>query len=176
MKRSLYMLLILLVLSFSGLRIYGAYHTEKQGALRRAEQALQTSKAEQAKADDGEAEIKCSLAWGNYHLAEQKAETARITGGESAYYREEGKAMALKPFCDYDLSLSSSTAIIISNLGHSNNALQLKWYAVAETNYAASRKLQSKHLLQKTWMFLTGTSESTEDWMQFLVSQGCFPK
>ncbi len=79
MKRVLIMLCVLLVLTFSGLRVYGAYETEKQDALRRAGQAQQASKVEQAEADDGEAEIKCSLAWGNYHLAEQKAETARIT-------------------------------------------------------------------------------------------------
>ncbi len=176
MKRILIMLFVLLVIAFSGLRIYGAYQSEKQDALRRAEQAQQASKVEQAKADDGEAEIKCSLAWGNYHLAEQKAELARITRGNSAYYREELKALDLKPFCDYDLSLSASTAIIISNLGHSNNALHAKWYAEAETNYAASRKLQTKHLLRKTWMFLTGTSESTEEWMGWLVAHGCFPK
>jgi len=176
MKRIPIMLFVLLVLAFSGLRIYGAYQTEKRDALRRAEQAQQASKAEQAEASDGEAQIKCSLAWGNYHLAEQKAELARITGGNLAYYREELKALPLKPFCDYDLSFSASTALIISNLEHSNKALHLKWYAEAETNYAARRKPQSKHLLHKTWMFLTGTSESTEDWMQFLAAQGCFPK
>jgi hypothetical protein len=176
MKRVLIILFVLLVLVFSGLRIYGAYQTEKHDALRRAEQAQQASKVEQAEADDGEAQIKCSLAWGNYHLAEQKAELARMTGGNLAYYREELKALTLKPFCDHDLSDSAFTAVLVSNLGHSDKALHLKWYAEAETNYAARRKLQSKHLLHKTWMFLTGTSESTEDWMNFLAAQGCFPK
>jgi len=176
MKRVLIMLCVLLVLTFLGLRVYGAYQTEKQDALRRAGQARQASRVEQAEADDGEAEIKCSLAWGNYHLAEQKAETARITGGNLAYYREELKALPLRPFCNYDLSFSAFTALIISNLGHSGNALHLKMYAEAETNYATSRKLQSKHLLHKAWMFITGTSESTDDWMRFLAAHGCFPK
>lgn len=176
MKRILITLLALLVLAFSGLRIFGTYQTEKQDALRRAEQAQQASKAEQAEADEDEVQIKCSLAWGNYHLAEQKAELARITGGNLAYYREALKAFALKPFCDYDLSQSAFTAVLVSNLGHSDKALHLKQYVEAETNYAARRKLQSKHLLHKTWMFLTGTSESTEDWIRFLTAQGCFPK
>jgi hypothetical protein len=117
-----------------------------------------------------------ALLGAGYHLAEQKAGLARITGGDLAYYQEELKALALKPFCAYDLSDSAFTAILISNLGHEGNALHLKMYAEAETNYAASRKLQSKHLLHRTWRFLTGTSESTEDWMQFLAAQGCFPK
>jgi hypothetical protein len=176
MKRVLIILFVLIVLAFSGLRIYGAYQTEKQDALRRAEQAQKTSKAEQAEADNGEAEINCSLAWGNYHLAEQKAELARMTGGDSAYYREQLRALALKPFCDYDLSHSAFDALLVRNLGHSGNAIHLKMYAEAEGKYAASRKLQSKHLLRKTWAFLTGTSESTEDWMRFLTEQGCFPK
>jgi hypothetical protein len=64
MKRVLIMIFVLTVLTFSGLRIYGAYQTEKQDALRRAGQAQQASKEEQAEADDGEAEVKCSLAWG----------------------------------------------------------------------------------------------------------------
>jgi hypothetical protein len=176
MRRVLIMLFALMVFTFLGLRIYGAYRSEKHDALRRAEQAQQTSKAEQAEADDGDAQIKCSLAWGNYHLAEQRAELARMTGGNLAYYREELKALDLKPFCDHDLSDSAFTAVLVSKIGHSDKALHLKWYAEAETNYAVRRKLQSKHLLRKTWMFLTGTSESTEDWMQFLAAQGCFPK
>jgi hypothetical protein len=176
MKSVLIMVFVMGVLAFSRLRTYGAYQTEKQDALRRAEQAQRASKAEQAEADNGEAEINCSLAWGKYHLAERNAELARMTRGDLAYYREELKALPLKPFCDYDLSHSASTAILISNLGHSGNALRLKMYGQAETNYAASRKLQSKHLLRKTWRFLIGTSESSEDWIQFLVAQGCFPK
>ncbi|HSS96516.1 MAG TPA: hypothetical protein VLK33_05795 [Terriglobales bacterium] len=176
MKRSLIALSVLLILTFAGLRIYGAFQTERQDALHRAEQARRTSKLEQDEADAGEAKINCSQSWGNYHLAEQNAELARLTKGDLAYYKEKQRALTLKPSCDYDLSLSTSTSIIMSNLEHSNNALQLKWYAEAETNYAANRKVQGKHLIHKARLFLTGTSESNDDWIQFLTVQGCFPK
>jgi hypothetical protein len=172
-KSVVILLVVVLVLGFGLLRIYGAYQNEQRKALFRATQAEESAALEQRRSDEDAAELDCSDAWHKYRMAKLDAEYTRIKIGELAYEKAELELLRLKPICDSDLSFDASTRVIMNRLEHDEAVLFLKARATAEKQYASDRKLQTRCIWHRAWAKVTGVAPETDDeWVRFLA-QNC---
>lgn len=165
-----------LVLAFGLLRIRAAYQNEQKAAILRATQASAEADREQRLADEDNAKTNCSLAWQEYHIAEQNARLTRLKQGEIAYLDAERRVLSTRPLCDgYELSLQAFSNLLIDNLDHSQAVITLRGVALAERQYALDRKLQTRHIFNRTWGTVTGaTAETPTEWLKFLSEN--YPK
>lgn len=134
----------LVAVGFSGLRVYGAYHTEKTRAITRAEQALYEASVKEKEA----ARLQTTF---NTRLNEQRIVHTPSGRLEFAFPNDEAFALLNEQM----------------NLGYT--AVNLKFYAEMESRYSTNRKLQTQAIAHKAWLKLIGATESQEEWVNFLT-------
>jgi hypothetical protein len=129
---------------FSGLRVYGAYNTEKTRAISRAEQAL-------------------------YEASIKEKEAARIQ--TTFKMRSNEQRIVQTPSGKLVFAFPADEAIALvneqMNLGYA--AINLKFYAEMESRYSTNRKLQTLAIAHKAWLVLIGAKENQEEWVNFLT-------
>jgi hypothetical protein len=159
-----------------GLRVYWVYHNESQGALLRAQAAEDEARAmaeriaeNQHRIAEGQRRLDCAEQWLKYKIAQQKLQIAKYRCDPCP---KEGTHVP-EPLCsNYKLPSEASFNEVlepsIQQLEFIEKKEQLTAYAGAERFYAAHRSFQTRRLGRKLWLFVTGTSESQQEWVQFL--------
>jgi hypothetical protein len=99
---------------------------------------------------------------GALNRADAASDEAKRESGESDRLMARGKETT---DLNYRLSLD------VEALSHSGRVVDLVTYAAAERGYATDRKAQTQHILLKAWLFLTGGSETSQDWLAFLKAR-----
>lgn len=139
---------IFLALTLASLRVYGLFTNERKEALLRAERAIERQESMETEADDIGRQIKS-----DFQLAEGRARIATSLEERAQIFAETNASAQ----ATHDRQM---TDIIERE--------KLQAYASAEREYAASRRLISKHILHKAWAAITGIREADEDWVDFL--------
>lgn len=155
--------LIAALLVVAGLRLYGFYDAEKTSALGRA----RTSEAEAGKYKEEreriDAQQQCDTLWTQYHTAELQAENRRLDKqiaslrGEPGNHTEAAPVPIEPPCSGHEENLDETLEILKDQLATIDSEKAAANYAIAERDYAASRRLQTRYLGLRLWAFLTGT-------------------
>jgi hypothetical protein len=150
MKKLIAATLIVLVMGFSGLRVYGAYRTERTNAAARAEAARNEASIKEKE----ETELGNEF---NQRLAERKLEHY-YSGTMAEFWTRQNREMD----ADMKIAFAQGEAGVA--------AINLKLYAELEGRYSTNRKLQTLAIEHKVWLTLVGSTESQEQWVKFLVA------
>jgi hypothetical protein len=141
---------LLVIAALVGIRIYGAFQSEQESAVARANDADQQSQELNAENDEDQRKIECSTRWLEYQndlLSKQIAELKGAVGHTP-----------LEPSCDgYAMSLDETLNISNEGMRAILNASNAKQYAIYEREYSINRPLQAKFLARRLWVFLKGT-------------------
>ena len=139
-----------LVVIVGGLRVYGAYQSERDAALARAAEADKQAARLEAEEQRLDRENKCNEQWQKYDNAKLEKRIAELRG-------QIGKT-PLEPFCTgYAPRLDQAMDLIFKAGEVGLEAIAAREYAKYERNYAANRRLQTRYLGLRLWAFLTGT-------------------
>lgn len=152
MKRTLAIALAVtgLVVIFVGLRVYGAYHSERENALTRAADADKQADALELEGKRLDAQNKCNDQWQKYEIAKTEKRIAELKG-QIARSPVEPSCTGYAPRIDEALKQ-------VFKAGEANlEAASIRGYAKFERNYAVNRNLQTRYLGLRLWAFLTGT-------------------
>jgi len=173
----IFLIAVLLTVTFLGLRVYGAYQNEKIAALASAAEAERMAATQQAAVERLQEEIECSQAWEDYKIAVLDARLAQLKQGDAAYYKAKAKAEAQKPICDGGASsVHTFSNLLIDELEAQGQARTLHTYSEVLKEYAKSRKLQTTYLAHKLCLTFTGTRATQNDLAQFLAKNQPKPK
>jgi len=131
------------LIGFAGLRVYGAYRTERTRAIARAEQALYEASVKEKEAD---------RAQGALEALERSERIVETPSGPafSVSFREE------KSLLDEQMELRFA-------------AHHLRLYAEMESRYSTNRTLQTRAIAHRVWLVLIGATESQEEWVKVLT-------
>jgi hypothetical protein len=144
---------VAILLMLGGLRVYGAFHSEKEGALTRATEADNQAALFQAESERLEQQHNCNLRWMDYENARLSKRIAELQG-------RIGRT-PIEPMCTgYAMRLDSSLDLLTRQFNASLAAGAAGTTARRERLYAASRKLQTRYLETRVWAALTGTKPS----------------
>jgi hypothetical protein len=138
--------LILLFLLF-GLRLYGAYQNERDGAIARADAADRQAATINAEVSRLQSRADCNLLWMKYQNAQLEKRIAELRGSFAP--------TPIEPQCSG--YATSSTDLLMQGLNESMQALSLTSLAMYERKYAGNRKYQTEYIGLRLWGFLTGT-------------------
>ena len=142
--------LAVLVLIFAGLRLYGAYHSERENALARATDTEEHADALEAEGKRLDAQNKCNDQWQSYKSALLEKQLAELRG-------RVGKT-PVEPLCTGYAPRLDEALNLLAKAGDVHlEAISTRAYAKYERKYAANRKLQTRYLGLRVWAFLTGT-------------------
>jgi hypothetical protein len=133
----------IVLIGFAGLRVYGAYRTEKTRAIARADQALYEASVKEKKADRLQGTF------------EERLASQRIVETPS------GPAFAV--------SSKETISLIDEQMELRLSAHHLRFYAEMEGRYSTNRKLQTVAIAHKAWLMLIGATENQEEWVNFLT-------
>jgi uncharacterized protein YcgI (DUF1989 family) len=131
------------VVGIAGLRVYGAYRTERSRAIARAGQALAEASAKQKEAERVR------------ENAEALSRSTRIVEPPT------GPAFSVSP--------KEMFSLVDEQMELGYTAIDLRFYAEMESRYSTNRKLQTLAILHKAWLSLIGTTQSREEWVSFLT-------
>lgn len=98
-------------------------------------------------------------------LQEVSVQQREADEGEAKLSRKVGGA----------LSSADAAPVIFDKMNHDSKVVQLKYYAQMEKRYSDNRRLQTLRLVRKTWLALTGTTETPDDWFKFLEAHTTTP-
>jgi hypothetical protein len=133
----------LVAIGFSGLRVYGAYHTEKTRAITRAKQAL--------------------------YEASVKEKAARIQTTFETRSNEQRVVQTPSGKLVFAFPADEAIALVNEQMKLGYAAINLKFYAEMESRYSTNRKLQTLAIAHKAWLVLIGATENREEWVNFLT-------
>jgi hypothetical protein len=132
----------LVVVGFSGLRVYGVYRTEKTRAITRAERAL-------------------------YEASVKEKEEDRVQGILEALNRSQ-RIVETPSGPVFAVSARETISLVDEYKQLAFAALDLRFYAEMESRYSTNRKLQTFAIIHNAWLALIGATENQEEWVNFL--------
>jgi hypothetical protein len=139
-----------IVALFLGIRIYGAFQTEKDAAIARADKADQEAQALDAKSKEDSQRVDCSNQWLEYKNKLLEKQIAELRGGFGR--------TPVEPSCEgYAMSLTQGMDVGMEGMQALLAASDARQYASYEREYSTNRKLQARFLGIRAWAFLKGT-------------------
>jgi len=150
-KRTISIIVAILIAVFIALRVYGAYQQEQEDALEQATIADQKAKELSEESARLKRQSECNLLWAKYENARLEKQIADLRGALAR--------TPVEPACTgYAQRLDDAFESSSKQLQISLAALDASEFARYERMYAGSRKYQTRYLVIRLWAFLTGTN------------------
>lgn len=144
-------IVVILVVVFIALRVYGAYQREQDDALEQAAMADQKAKELNQESDRLKRQSDCNLLWAKYKNATLEKQIADLRGTFAS--------TPVEPACTgYAERMDEAFDSASRQLQISFAAIDASEFARYERVYAGSRKYQTRYNLIRLWAFLTGTN------------------
>jgi hypothetical protein len=133
-----------------GIRIYGAFQSEHDSAIARANEADRQAQVLDAKSNEDERELACSTEWLKYKNTLLEQQIAELKGGVGH--------TPFEPLCEgYAMSLDESMSTGMEGMQALLDASNAREYEKFEREYSTNRPLQARFLAMRLWEFLKGT-------------------
>jgi hypothetical protein len=150
-KKLIVGVVVILVLTFLALRVYGAYQREQDDALEQAAMADQKAKELNEESERLKQQSDCNLLWSKYENALLDKRIAELRGTFAP--------TPVEPACTgYAQRMDQALESASRQLQISFSAIDASEFARYERIYAGSRKYQTRYLRSRLWAFLTGTN------------------
>lgn len=150
MKRIALLLVLVTMVGLVALRVFGAYQSERDSAIARAEVAEQVAARLAKEREREDRQMDCNNQWVKYKTKQLQKQIAEY----------EGRTVRtpVEPECSgYAPTLGDVMEQTSRSLELINQEYAAKTYAQLERHYATNRKLQTRYLGRRLWAFLTGT-------------------